>query len=157
MKKTILVVALFVTAFVQKISAQDSTKNWSSSILTSYYGIKDALVNGNASAAALSAEAFMKAAAGIDKGIVSEESLNALSADAVSISQTKDIKVQREKFALLSGNMFVLAKTVKLSNEPLYQQYCPMKKASWLSDKKVIKNPYYGNAMLSCGSVKEIL
>jgi hypothetical protein len=33
-------------------------------------------------------------------------------------------------------------------------QYCPMKKASWLSDSKDIRNPYYGANMLDCGSVK---
>jgi hypothetical protein len=65
--------------------------------------------------------------------------------------------MQREKFATLSTNMFALAKTMKLSAEPVYQQYCPMKKASWLSNNKAIKNPYYGSAMLTCGSVKETI
>jgi hypothetical protein len=32
-----------------------------------------------------------------------------------------------------------------------------MKKASWLSNDKAIKNPYYGSAMLTCGNVKTIL
>ncbi|MCW3118020.1 MAG: hypothetical protein JWM28_2102 [Chitinophagaceae bacterium] len=42
--------------------------------------------------------------------------------------------------------MHVLAKKAKLSPEPVYQQYCPMKKASWLSNNKTIQNLYYGNA-----------
>jgi hypothetical protein len=28
-----------------------------------------------------------------------------------------------------------------------------MKKASWLSSEKTIKNPYFGSAMLSCGEL----
>jgi hypothetical protein len=32
-----------------------------------------------------------------------------------------------------------------------------MAKANWLSDQKEIANPYYGNSMLTCGSVKETL
>jgi hypothetical protein len=32
-----------------------------------------------------------------------------------------------------------------------------MKKASWLSDSKEIKNPYYGEKMNDCGSVKATL
>lgn len=34
-------------------------------------------------------------------------------------------------------------------------QFCPMKNASWLSDSKEVCNPYYGDKMLTCGSVKE--
>jgi len=157
MKKIFLMVALFATVFVQHSIAQDSTKTQPSLLLTSYYNLKDALVSSNAITAAISAAELAKAINEADKETVKDEIRNALLSDATAISQTKDIKVQREKFATLSTNMFALAKTVKLSTEPVYQQYCPMKKASWLSNNKAIKNPYYGNAMLTCGSVKEIL
>jgi hypothetical protein len=157
MKKIFFIVALFATAFVQQSFAQDSTKAQPSPLLTSYYNLKDALVSSNPATAASSADEFVKALNDIDKEIVKEENRAALLSDASAISQTKDLKVQREKFATLSANMFALAKAVKLSTEPVYQQYCPMKKASWLSNNKAIKNPYYGNAMLTCGSVKETL
>lgn len=157
MKRIFLAVALIAIAFTQKGFAQDSTKAQSSPLLASYYNLKDVLVSSNSTTAAASAESFVKALNDIDKETVKDESRAALLSDAGAISQTKDIKVQREKFATLSANMFALAKTVKLSTQPVYQQYCPMKKASWLSDNKAIKNPYYGNAMLTCGSVKETL
>lgn len=157
MKKIFLAVTLTAIAFTQTVFAQDSTKAQSSPLLASYYNLKDALVSSNSTTAATSAEAFVKALNDIDKATVKDESRTALLSDANSISQTKDLKVQREKFATLSTNMFALAKTVKLSAQPVYQQYCPMKKASWLSDNKAIKNPYYGSAMLTCGSVKETL
>ncbi len=157
MKKIFLVVALIAITFIQNSFAQDSTKSQSAPLLTSYYSLKYALVGSNANIAAVSATLFIKAVNDLDTTIVKEESRNALLKDAVAISQTKDLNVQRVKFSTLSANMFVVAKTVKLSAEPIYQQYCPMKKASWLSDVKVIKNPYYGNAMLTCGSVKETL
>lgn len=157
MKKIFFTVALIAIAFTQNSFAQDSTKTQSSLLLTSYYSLKDALVSSNPNTAAISAEAFVKALNDIDKETVKEESRTVLLSDANAISQTKDLKTQREKFATLSTNMFALAKTVKLSTEPVYQQYCPMKKASWLSDNKAIKNPYYGSAMLTCGSVKETL
>jgi hypothetical protein len=32
-----------------------------------------------------------------------------------------------------------------------------MKKAYWLSGDKVIKNPYFGSAMLTCGTITETL
>jgi hypothetical protein len=53
--------------------------------------------------------------------------------------------------------MASLAKSVKLTTEPIYQAYCPMKKANWLSNDKAIKNPYYGSAMLTCGKVVETI
>lgn len=157
MKSIFLVVAFFTTAFIQNSFAQDSTKSKPSALLTSYYSLKDALVASNANTASASAAEFVKAVNALDTAIVKTESRNALLNDAVAISQTKDLNAQRVKFATLSANMYVLAKTVKLSTEPVYQQYCPMKKASWLSDVKAIKNPYYGSAMLTCGSVKETL
>ena len=143
------------TLFVQSATAQDSTKTQGQSLLNSYYAVKDALVSGNANAASLNAAAFVKTLNLTDKETVKEEVQAALIAEAEIIAQSKDIKTQREKFISLSDKMVSLAKTVKLSPDPVYQQYCPMKKASWLSSNKAIKNPYYGSAMLTCGSVTQ--
>ncbi len=156
-KKILLLMAFIATVSVQQTFAQDSTKTPSSSILTSYYNLKDALVVSNANAASVSAEEFINAVNSTDKEIIKEQSRTALLSDAIAISQIKDLKIQREKFATLSVNLFALAKKVKLTTVPVYLQYCPMKKASWLSNNKAIKNPYYGSAMLTCGSVKETL
>ncbi len=154
MKKILLLAAFIATAFMQQSFAQE-TNTQASLLLTSYYNLKDALVTSNANVARASSEAFVKAVNHIDKETLKEESRNALLSDANAISQSKDLKLQRERFASLSTSMFALAKTVKLSTEPVYQQYCPMKKASWLSSSKAIRNPYYGSAMLTCGSVTE--
>jgi hypothetical protein len=157
MKKIFLLGAFIASAFVQQSFAQDSTKTQPSSLLISYYNLKDALVSSNATTAGASAKAFVNAIKGTDKETIKDDIRNALVSDANAIYQIKDIQVQREKFATLSTNMFALAKIVKLTSEPVYQQYCPMKKASWLSNNKTIKNPYYGSAMLTCGSIKTIL
>ena len=157
MKKILFIVALCATALLQNSFAQDSSKSKHSLLLTSYYNLKNALVGSNANTAAANAEEFVKAVNGMDTVIVKEESRSALLKEAFAISQTTDLNIQRVKFATLSAHMFTLAKTVKLSVGPIYQQYCPMKKASWLSDVKAIKNPYYGSSMLTCGSVKETL
>ena len=156
MKKVFLLVALLAAAFIQKAAAQDSTQQLSQ-LLTQYYNIKDALVAGNSNAASAKASEFIKIANSIDYKLISEGNINALLKDATPISETKDIKKQRERFANLSNNMVALAKTVKLGDQPIYQAYCPMKKANWLSNDKAIKNPYYGNAMLTCGQVVETI
>ena len=141
-----------------KIYSQDSTQQKQlSQLLTYYYSIKDALVAGNANTAAVSADQFIKIANSIDYKLISEGNINALLKDATPISESKDIKVQREHFSNLSDNMATVAKAVKLTGDPIYQQYCPMKKANWLSRDKDIKNPYYGSAMLTCGKVVETI
>ena len=155
MKKIILMLALFEKAFTFNSFAQDSTITQPVQLLNTYYKLKNALVSSNPTSAAASAEELVKAINVTEA--VNDDTRAGLLKDANTISQSKDIKLQREKFAALSNNMFGLAKTVKLSAEPIYQQYCPMKKAFWLSNDKAIKNPYYGSAMLTCGSIKATL
>lgn len=157
MKRILFLVAIIATAFVQQSFAQDNTKVTSPQLLTAYYQLKDNLVKSNPAATAASANVLVQSINDADKEILKDDVRISLLKDASAIAQTGDIKIQREKFSTLSNNMFELAKSVKLSTEPVYQQYCPMKKASWLSNDKAIKNPYYGSAMLTCGSVKTTL
>ena len=158
MKKTLFIVALLATISVNRGFAQENTtQSQLSQLLTSYYSIKDALVAGNANAASASAEQFVKTLQSIDEKAVSKDKQNTLLSDAGHISESKDIKHQREHFATFSDNMVSLAKSVKLTTDPIYQEYCPMKKANWLSSDKAIKNPYYGSSMLTCGKVVETI
>lgn len=156
MKHIIFFVALFVMTTSQSF-AQKNANTPATQLLSLYYDIKDALVSGNASVASAKAADFVNAITDADPNIVNEASRKALLKDVSAISTSKDLKEQRVRFAPFSDNMFTLAKTVKLSSEPVYQQYCPMKKASWLSNQQAIKNPYYGSSMLTCGSVKATL
>lgn len=156
MKKIVLLAAFFTAAFLQKSVAQDSTSSLSA-LLQSYYNIKDALVAGNAGIAATKSEEFVKIANTIDYKLVSEGNINALLKDAGAISESKDLQKQRVYFANFSTNMVALAKAVKLTSQPAYEMYCPMKKANWLSSEKQVKNPYYGSAMLSCGKVVDTI
>ena len=100
------------------------------------------------------ASEFIKTASAIDYKVVSEGNLNVLRKDATAISDARSIAAQRETFSNLSYNMIALTKEFKLSDKPVFVQYCPMADASWLSNEKQIVNPYYGSSMLSCGSVK---
>lgn len=155
--KALAVTAFCIAAFVTKATAQDTaTKSRLNELLQSYYTIKDALVSGNANAASAGATAFVKNINGISYQVISEGNISALVKDAGAIADAKDLKVQRQYFANFSSNMAEVAK-VKLSGPPVYIQYCPMKKASWLSNEKAIKNPYYGSSMLTCGKVTDTI
>ncbi len=165
MKNIFFIVAILATAFVQNSFAQFVTNNredhttltQSSQLLHSYYDIKNALLAGNANTASMKAEEFVKTLNGINTKIINEATRDPLLKDAGHISESKDIKHQREYFATFSTNMFDLAKAVKLSTQPVYYAYCPMKKTHWLSCEPTIKNPYFGSTMLTCGKVEETL
>lgn len=158
MKKLLLLVALIATTITQETSAQDSGKQHElPQLLSYYYNIKNALVTGDVNSAASNADQFSRTANTIDFKVISEGNIQILSKDAGKISSTKDLKKQRDYFATLSSNMASVAKVTKLGNQPVYVQYCPMKKASWLSSEKQIRNPYYGSSMLTCGEVTETL
>lgn len=164
MKKTFLLVAFIATAFTQQLFAQDAKASSLSSLLSSYYGVKDALISSNSTDAATHAADFLKAINGVDMKTLAKPDMDAfmllqekLAFDARHISESNDIAHQREHFANFSMNFFKLAKAVKLSDKPVYYAYCPMKKSYWLSAEAAIKNPYYGNQMLTCGKVTETL
>ncbi len=57
--------------------------------------------------------------------------------------------------------MYALVKNFTASQTDVYLQYCPMAAngngAYWLSDNKIVFNPYFGDRMLHCGSVKEVI
>src|SRR5437762_309019 len=131
--KIFFIVTLLTTVFAQNSFAQNATQAQPSQLLTSYYNIKDALVAGNANTAAMQAEEFVKTANGIDYKVISEGNINTLLKDAGAISESKDLKEQRTRFANLSSNMFALAKAVNLTSAPIYEAYCPMQKTYWLS------------------------
>ena len=152
---TMLLVALF-SVITLHVSAQP-TKKQVPGLLKPYYEVSQALIDGNAKAAAENATTLVRALNGISYTVVSEGNIHAMVKDAGAIAATGDIEKQRKAFAGLSDKMTQLAKAVDLGDGPIYLQYCPMKKASWLSAVPDIKNPYYGNAMLTCGEVKETI
>lgn len=115
-----------------------------------YLHVKDALV------ASKSDEAKM----GVDELQNSLREINgstrALEA-ASKFADATDLEEQRKVFSALSNEMAALVKDGKLSMGMIYLDYCPMAKASWLSNEKEIKNPYFGEKMLTCGSVEEMI
>ena len=162
MKHIILVIAVFATtSLFAHLSAQQIAL---APVLTDYYNIKDALVGSDTKVAAEKAAGFLNDMNGVDMHAIPAKDHMAfmalkdkLAMDARHISESTDINHQREHFASLSANMASLAKQARLSEQPVYQEYCPMKKSSWLSSDTAIKNPYYGSSMLTCGKVTATL
>jgi copper chaperone CopZ len=136
-------------------------------VFDNYFSVKDALVKTDAGTSSANAAELVKAIKAVEMAKLSTDEHTAwmkvmkdLTANAEKIAASKDVAKQRETFALLSKNMYELAKVSK-QETPVYYQHCPMynngKGANWLSKQEAVKNPYYGNQMLTCGSVQETI
>lgn len=164
MKKIFAVFLVITTILISSVPlfSQDKQSTFSP-LLTNYYSIKNALVKSDAASAAKGSNNFVTAIVGLDAKTLSAEEQTAfndtqekLLGFAKTVSANKDLEKQRAAFQGLSDNMITLVKATKFEGE-IYVDYCPMKKASWLSGDKPIKNPYYGSSMLACGTIKETL
>lgn len=124
-------------------------------ILTAYFKVKNAMVASDAKTTAFEAKALATALKKAGK-MVGADAQKA--ADA--IAKASSIDAQRGQLGPLTAAVYAAAKTTK-SDSPVYYDFCPMANDNqggyWLSEKKEIANPYFGDMMLKCGKVKETL
>lgn len=143
------------------------SKNPLQAVINSYFSIKDALIQTDATTTSVKATELLGIVKAVDMNTLSSEEhqvwmkgLSDLTANVESISKSTSTPKQRELFANVSKTMYDLAKTSKLESS-IYYQHCPMfnsgKGAHWLSKDSAIKNPYFGSTMLTCGSTVETL
>lgn len=89
-----------------------------------------------------------------------EERLEEVKQSASKMAQSTDLAAQRGELELLSEATFALTKAFGATDQKLYYQHCPMANndqgAYWLSSNQEIRNPYYGESMLKCGSTEEV-
>lgn len=139
-------------AFIFTVGAQAQSKT----VLSTYLEVKDALVQTNSKNASLAASEMVKILEG-----KTDELSKELLADASAISKSSEMKLQRKHFDALSQNMYEYVKKTGEKERTVYKQFCPMAfnntGAFWLAAEKEINNPYFGDMMLHCGSVKEEL
>ncbi len=120
-------------------------------LLNSYLAIKNALV--------LSDQKTAKAAiTEFQKKITAEKTFSQKKDLQIAIDKMANVnslEKERAAFNEVSTLFWKVVKSADMASTPVYYQYCPMKKAYWLSIEKDIKNPYYGASMLTCGKVVE--
>ncbi len=87
--------------------------------------------------------------------------------EANNIVKTNNIETKRRAFAVLSNNIYDLARTIQYGGSPLYKVTCPMafngnEQADWVSRKNEVLNPFLGTShpkykkgMLHCGEVSD--
>ncbi len=118
-------------------------------VFQNYLHLRTALVNSDAGEAATVAgnlaESFGPERAG-------------LRALAEQLATTDDLAAQRQAFATLTTELEPLL-TEGLDGGTIYKLHCPMafdgQGADWFSEVAEIRNPFFGQEMLTCGNVSE--
>jgi Cu(I)/Ag(I) efflux system membrane fusion protein len=133
--------------------------------IVKYIALKNALVDTDQTNSSLSADLFSKALKKIDMSLLKGdahmywmEQLKALDSHAEKIVHSEDVEKQRNQFDFLSQAMINSVKAFGTSEKTYYVQHCPMvgdnQGADWISTEQQIRNPYFGDKMMKCGSVK---
>lgn len=133
-------------------------------IINAYLNLKDALVRSDKDAAGKAGSQLVESTGDLEIDSFSEEEQKELNEILESAKEhgehiaKSDMDHQREHFEMLSTDINDLVAIIG-TDETLYQQYCPMynnnKGGMWLSASEEIRNPYFGDKMLKCGSVQK--
>jgi copper chaperone CopZ len=141
--------------------------NHLTAVFDNYFLLKDALVKTDGEVASVASKDLLSSLNAVkmdqlemDEHMVWMKVMKQLKEDAEHVSDTQDVQHQRDHFMTMSKAMYELMKVSK-SETPTFYQFCPManggKGTNWLSKDIVVKNPYYGAKMLSCGKTVETL
>lgn len=131
-------------------------------LLLSYLDLKNALVVGNFEEAQPKAqllETSIKSSMDVLAAIDLSSAKQLVEQGSQMILKT-NVDQLRKDFIALSEAMIGIAEQSNIPF-PVYVQFCPMANnddgARWLSTEKEIRNPYYGDMMLTCGEVEKEL
>lgn len=133
-----------------------------------YLILKNAFVDSDATGVIKAAEELGKSIDETDINLISGDAMDEwmklqpdLRKQILQVMSSENLKGQREEFSGFNDVFYMVIKTFGLTGKTVYYQYCPMmndnKGAYWLSEEKDIRNPYYGDEMLTCGETRETL
>lgn len=139
-----------------------------SGVFTSYISLKEAFVASDVAKVKAAAVKTQESLAAVDMKLLTDVAHSdwmnfsgGLGKALKEIQATDDIDAQRTSFSELSDNLYKSIKAYGLGGATAYYEFCPMafdnSGGYWLSDASEIRNPYFGDQMLKCGSVQEKL
>ena len=152
----------------ERLNVAADFQNQLKTVFDTYISLKDALVKDNANEVAKDAKALVYDLSQVNMKLLTSDKAHTqwmtlekeIKASATTMSNTTDIKAQRNHFKHLSSHLSNAVQVFGI-NQKVYVDFCPMadndKGAYWLSKEEQILNPYFGDAMLKCGSVKQII
>jgi len=155
-------------AAAPQFTVDETFKQQLSGVFTAYLSLKDAFVASDAEKVKAEASTTSQAVAKVDMKLLTGAAHNdwmsylaPIGKSLQEIQGSSDLAAQRRAFSTLSDNLYKSIKAFGLSGGEAYYEHCPMafnnEGANWLSDKEAIRNPYFGDEMLTCGYVTEKL
>ena len=146
----------------------NETKAELEKVINAYLQVKNALVKDDELATDKAVELMSEEVAAVvptkleGKGLEAWKNHQSLyEAKLKEMHHIKGMENKRSYFSHLSEIMYCTIKSFGLKQGNLFAIFCPMafdgKGAYWISDSKVIQNPYLGTKMPTCGEVKEKL
>lgn len=151
---------------VNTLETPEEFRDQLTAFIQNYLPIKDALVNSDAEATqALSLQA-KSSLAKVDMNLLRGkahdrwmELLGSMTGTLDKIAQTAEVEEQRKYFETLSDSLIEAIELFGITGETLFKHYCPMafrdEGAVWLSGEREVKNPYFGEQMLTCGEIQK--
>ncbi|MGB1312756.1 MAG: efflux RND transporter periplasmic adaptor subunit [Bizionia paragorgiae] len=152
----------------ERVTVSKDFQNQLKAVFNDYIQLKDALVKDDANNSAEEAKKLLSHLSKVDMKLVKDKDAHEhwmvlekeIKDSATSISNTSDLVDQRRRFKSLSTHLTNAIEVFGI-NEKVYHQYCPMVDndtgAYWLSKEEKVLNPYFGDAMLRCGEVKQVI
>ena len=137
-------------------------------VYKAYLDMKNAFVETNAKKVSAEAKEVIATLENVNMGLLENDphmawmdQLEILNNSIKKILSEDDIEKQRLAFSDFNNTFYTSLKMFGLTNDTVYYQFCPMafndKGAYWFSETEEIRNPYFGDMMLSCGETKEII
>lgn len=161
--------AAYVEAEVADLSDQipAAFKNQLNKVVEAYLELKEGLVEGDEEEVAKASSVLLATLGELDGSVLEgeaeafwEEKRKFLFQHAKLCKEADTMEGKRENFVYLSQPLIKVVEAFG-ANQTLYVDYCPManndKGAYWLSETEEIRNPYFGEMMLTCGEVKDII
>jgi Cu(I)/Ag(I) efflux system membrane fusion protein len=152
----------------ERLKVSKSFQNKLNNVFNDYINLKDALVKDDSNTAIKESKKLLENLSKIEmKQINAKEShkrwmslAKEIKSAAISITNSTKIKEQRMTFKNLSIHLTTSIEVFGI-NRKVYHQFCPMadnnKGAYWLSIEEKVINPYFGDAMLTCGEIKQVI
>ena len=132
-------------------------------VIEAYINLKDALIQSDVLLASSKSEAFKKVLEDIPVS-QREQTHNywlTLHKSSQGINENVSLEDQRKQFQMISNTLIGMLRNFNEVNDKLFVQFCPMADdnngAFWISKEEQVLNPYFGDVMLKCGSVEEVI
>jgi Cu(I)/Ag(I) efflux system membrane fusion protein len=155
-------------ALIDKSNIDKQFKRQLGKVVTEYIKLKNAFTDDNALLAQKEAKNLSNSLEEVNMLLLDSNAndlwmkfLNSLKEKVDKIHNSEEIATQRDAFLIVSKTLLEVIKIFGIetkNGQALYLAFCPMADNNnggfWLSYDKEIRNPYFGNEMLTCGSIQ---